>query len=117
MTGWAPAPNGRIATDIHLTTVTHIDLVDAVVTGNAAALGSVLGHLALPLLTLTVISSAVIVRGRGGPSRRKDCHSMRNPPERWAWMRAFRCEMSGSTPEADCVTASAGTDAAVSPGS
>lgn len=61
--GWAPAPNGRIATDIHLTTVTHIDLVDAVVTGNAAALGSVLGHLALPLLTLTVISSAVIVRG------------------------------------------------------
>jgi hypothetical protein len=35
---------------------------------------------------------------------------------RLAWMRAFATEMCGSTPEAEVVTASTGTWAAVSPG-
>ena len=35
---------------------------------------------------------------------------------RLAWMRAFACEMCGSTPEAEVVTASTGTLAFVSPG-
>ena len=35
---------------------------------------------------------------------------------RLAWMRAFACEMCGSTPEAEVVTASTGTSASVSPG-
>ncbi len=61
--GLAPAPNGRINTDIHLHTITHIDVVDAIITGNLAALRSVLAHLALPVITLTVVSSAPIVRG------------------------------------------------------
>ena len=61
--GLAPAPNGRINTDIPLHTITHIDIVDAIITGNLAALRSVLAHLALPVLTLTLVSSAPIVRG------------------------------------------------------
>ena len=36
---------------------------------------------------------------------------------RRAWMRAFACEMCGSTPEAEVVAASTGTSAAVRPGS
>jgi peptide/nickel transport system permease protein len=59
--GLAPAPNGRINTDIQLHTITHIDVVDAIVTGNVTALRSVLAHLALPVITLTVVSSAPIV--------------------------------------------------------
>jgi peptide/nickel transport system permease protein len=61
--GLAPDPNGQLAAGIHLRTITHIDLIDAVVTGNLAALRSVLGHLALPVLTLTLVNSAPIVRG------------------------------------------------------
>ncbi len=36
---------------------------------------------------------------------------------RCAWMRALSCEICGSTPDADWVTASTGIVAAVSPGS
>lgn len=61
--GLAPAPNGRLASDVDLRTITHIDLVDAAITGNLAALRSVLAHLALPVATLTIVSSAPIVRG------------------------------------------------------
>jgi peptide/nickel transport system permease protein len=60
--GLAPAPGGRLQPDIRLETVTHIDLVDAVITGNFAALRSVLAYLALPVITLTIINSAAIVR-------------------------------------------------------
>jgi peptide/nickel transport system permease protein len=61
--GLAPAPDGRIGSGIELRTITHIDLVDAVITANGAALRSVLSHLALPVITLTVVSAAPIVRG------------------------------------------------------
>jgi peptide/nickel transport system permease protein len=60
--GLAPAPNGRINSGIQLHTITHIDVVDAIVTGNLTALRSVLAHLALPVITLTLVSSAPIVR-------------------------------------------------------
>ena len=41
----------------------------------------------------------------------------RTAATRWAWMRALASEMWGSTPEAEVVTASTGTSAAVRPGS
>ena len=40
--------------------------------------------------------------------------SPRTAATRWAWMRALASEMCGSTPEAEVVTASTGTSAAVS---
>ena len=41
----------------------------------------------------------------------------RTAATRFAWIRAFASEICGSTPEAEVVTASTGTSAAVSPGS
>jgi peptide/nickel transport system permease protein len=60
--GIAPAPGGRVAPSAGLESVTHVDLVDAVITGNAAAFGSVLAHLVLPVATLAIIYSAPILR-------------------------------------------------------
>jgi peptide/nickel transport system permease protein len=61
--GWAPAANGRLGDVVHLSPITHIDLLDAVLRANGAAIGSALAHLALPVITLAVVSSAPIVRG------------------------------------------------------
>jgi peptide/nickel transport system permease protein len=60
--GLAPAPNGRFSSDVGLRSITHIDLVDSVITGNLAALRSVLAHLVLPVVTLTAVAAAPIVR-------------------------------------------------------
>jgi len=60
--GIAPAPNGRVSSDVALRPITHIDLVDSLITGNLAALRSVLAHLALPVATLAIVSAAPIVR-------------------------------------------------------
>jgi len=60
--GWAPAPSGRVANDAGLRVVTGSGIVDSIVTGNFGALGSVLAHLALPVLTLVVSITAPLLR-------------------------------------------------------
>jgi peptide/nickel transport system permease protein len=57
-----PAPSGRIAYDVDLERITHMEVVDALITGNVAALASALHHLALPVATLAIISSAPLIR-------------------------------------------------------
>jgi peptide/nickel transport system permease protein len=57
-----PPPSGRIAYDVDLQTITHMEVVDSIITGNLAALGSALHHLALPVATLAIISSAPLIR-------------------------------------------------------
>jgi peptide/nickel transport system permease protein len=61
--GIAPAPDGRIAPGMDLESITTMELVDAVLTGNWAALKSAAGHLVLPVITLAVVSSAALTRG------------------------------------------------------
>ncbi len=60
--GWAPAPSGRVDPDAGLTPLTGADLLDAVLTGNGAAIGSALAHLALPALALAVVVCASLLR-------------------------------------------------------
>lgn len=60
--GIAPPPSGRVSVDADLRQITHIEVIDAIVTGNWTALKSVLGHLALPVATLALVSSAPIIR-------------------------------------------------------
>ncbi|WP_433528188.1 ABC transporter permease [Micromonospora sp. CA-263727] len=60
--GWFPAPSGRVDPDTNLTPLTGADLVDAVLTGNGAAVTSAAAHLALPVLTLVVGVVAPLLR-------------------------------------------------------
>jgi peptide/nickel transport system permease protein len=61
--GIAPAPDGRISPGVQLESVTTMELVDAMITGNGAALSSALAHLVLPVVTLALVSSAALTRG------------------------------------------------------
>lgn len=61
--GIAPAPDGRVAPGLDLESITTMELVDAVLTGNWAALRSAAGHLVLPVITLAIVSSAALTRG------------------------------------------------------
>jgi peptide/nickel transport system permease protein len=58
----APAPSGRLAQGISLQHVTGIEVLDAVITGNAAALRSSLSHLALPVATLVIVITGPLTR-------------------------------------------------------
>ena len=57
-----PPPSGRISYDVDLQPITHMEVVDAIITGNLPALGSALHHLVLPVATLAIISSAPLIR-------------------------------------------------------
>jgi peptide/nickel transport system permease protein len=61
--GWTPVA-GRIdaVTGITLERTTNLYIVDSIMTGNWAALGSTLHHLILPVLTLGLVLSGVFVR-------------------------------------------------------
>jgi peptide/nickel transport system permease protein len=59
----APAPSGRIGTGLDLEGITTMEVVDAVITLNGAALSSALAHLALPAITLAIVASAALMRG------------------------------------------------------
>lgn len=61
--GVAPAPDGRIAPGLGLESITTMEPVDAVLTGNWPALTSSLSHLVLPVVTLAIVSSAALTRG------------------------------------------------------
>lgn len=60
--GWAPAPSGRVDPSVGLMGITGSGLIDAVITGNGAALLSVLRHLALPVITLAITVTAPLLR-------------------------------------------------------
>lgn len=61
--GIAPPPDGRIGAGFDLETITTMEVPDALITGNWAALRSALGHLVLPMITLALVSSAALTRG------------------------------------------------------
>jgi peptide/nickel transport system permease protein len=54
--------SGRLSASIYLETPTGLYVIDALLTGNLAALGDVLRHLTLPAITLGTIPLAVIAR-------------------------------------------------------
>jgi ABC-type dipeptide/oligopeptide/nickel transport system permease component len=61
--GWAPAPFGRI--DAMLTpppTRTGFYSLDSLLAGDWAAFGSALSHLALPVLTITVVNTGAVMK-------------------------------------------------------
>lgn len=60
--GWFPGPSGRIGSDFSVTPITGAEAVDALITGNFAALGSALTYLALPVLTIAIGVSASLLR-------------------------------------------------------
>ncbi len=59
--GWLPS-SGRIDYGVHLTTVTGFYVIDALITKNMDALLDVVGHLALPALTLGFASATFTAR-------------------------------------------------------
>ncbi len=59
--GWFPT-GGRLTTGTQLQTVTNLYVLDALLTGNLAAFGDALRHLALPALALATIPAAFIAR-------------------------------------------------------
>ena len=61
--GIAPPPDGRIAAGLELDSITTMEVPDALITGNWAALRSALGHLVLPVITLAIVSSAALTSG------------------------------------------------------
>jgi peptide/nickel transport system permease protein len=60
--GIVSAPVGRYGADVAFPAVTRIDLIDATIAGNAAAVRSVLSHLLLPVVALAAVTSAPIIR-------------------------------------------------------
>src|SRR5207247_1095682 len=61
--GWAVAPDGRLDVGVNPpTTITGAYTVDALFTGNWAALGSALKHLVLPVATLTIVTIGPILK-------------------------------------------------------
>ena len=61
--GWAPAPIGRIDDSMNPpTTITGLYVIDSILTGDMAALGSVLAHLFWPAMVLSVGAIAIISR-------------------------------------------------------
>lgn len=59
---WFPAPNGRLDRGLSVTSITGAEGFDALLTGNLPALGSAIGHLALPVATIVIGISASLMR-------------------------------------------------------
>jgi len=61
--GWAPAPLGRVERGLAMPPhLTGMLVFDSVITGYFATAASALAHLALPVLTITVITGATIAK-------------------------------------------------------
>uniref|UniRef100_A0A7C1FS52 ABC transporter permease n=1 Tax=Caldilinea aerophila TaxID=133453 RepID=A0A7C1FS52_9CHLR len=58
---WLPV-QGRIGSDVHLTTITGFYVLDSLLTGNREALVSSLRHLVLPSVTLGAAVAAIVAR-------------------------------------------------------
>ena len=59
--GWLPV-SGRLTIGVDLDTITNFYILDAVLTGNWAALRDALWHLILPAVTLSTIPLAIVAR-------------------------------------------------------
>jgi peptide/nickel transport system permease protein len=59
----APAPVGRLGPGITVHSITSMELVDSVLTGNGRAFSSAFSHAVLPVVTLAIVSSAPLIRG------------------------------------------------------
>ncbi len=59
--GWLPM-SGRLSVGVDLETVTNFYILDAVLTGNWAALKDALWHIIMPAFTLSTIPTAIIAR-------------------------------------------------------
>lgn len=61
--GWAPAPLGRVSPEASQPApFTGMPLVDSVLTGSWSAVGSMVGHLVMPLLVSVIAQAAVVIR-------------------------------------------------------
>jgi ABC-type dipeptide/oligopeptide/nickel transport system permease component len=61
--GWLPAPVGRIGLSMQPPPqITGFYTIDSVLTGNWPALGSALGHLFLPMLTLVIVYAGAVLK-------------------------------------------------------
>lgn len=68
--GVAPGPFGLIDSDLTpLKSITGFVLVDALLTGNLAAFSSAVAHLTLPVITLTFVTAAPLLRMTAGEMR------------------------------------------------
>ncbi|MEW6546927.1 MAG: ABC transporter permease [Bacillota bacterium] len=59
--GWLPL-SGRLSVDVHLTSITGLHLLDAILTRNSTAFWDALAHLVLPSVALGAIQMAIIAR-------------------------------------------------------
>jgi peptide/nickel transport system permease protein len=63
MLGWAPAPFGRIDAMLEPPpTLTGFYTLDSLLAGDWAALGSSVAHLALPVLTITIVNAGALIK-------------------------------------------------------
>jgi peptide/nickel transport system permease protein len=58
---WVPAGT-RMGVDVQLTRITNFYLLDAIITGNVAALGDLLRHLIMPAMVLATVPMALLAR-------------------------------------------------------
>jgi peptide/nickel transport system permease protein len=58
---WLPS-SGRLSHDVELASITKLVLLDSIITGNGEALIDALKHLAMPVLALATIPTAIIAR-------------------------------------------------------
>ena len=58
---WVPAGT-RMGVDVQLTRITNFYLLDAIITGNVAALGDLLRHLIMPAMVLSTVPMALLAR-------------------------------------------------------
>ncbi|MBW2308819.1 MAG: ABC transporter permease [Deltaproteobacteria bacterium] len=58
---WLPI-SGMLSHDIRIQAITGFALLDAIITGNIAAIKDILGHLVLPAITLGVVPAALTAR-------------------------------------------------------
>jgi peptide/nickel transport system permease protein len=58
---WVPAGT-RMGVDVQLTRITNFYLLDAIITGNLAALGDLLRHLVMPAMVLATVPMALLAR-------------------------------------------------------
>jgi peptide/nickel transport system permease protein len=59
--GWLPM-SGRLTVGVELETITNLYILDAIITGNWAALRDAVWHIIMPAVTLSTIPTAIVAR-------------------------------------------------------
>src|SRR6185437_200258 len=71
--GWAPEPTGQLSLRYAVPNVTGSAVIDSILAGDTGAAINALKHLILPVLTLMVVYSGILIRvTAGGTSRALD---------------------------------------------